>query len=224
MRRSLWKTAIPSLLYLAVALACLIRWSSPGTWSRIDVFSGGYLGLRLLGSVHSLALNREAFRSRAVREEWWGLSSNPGWTRWVMLLMAADLAVFLDYGHWHLTPGLERASLQGVGLGLYVLAAAWQMWTDSYLARHFSGDDHGPTPIESGPFRYIRHPRYAGAIVAKFAFALTFASALGWLLALAWAVLLTREVKIEEVHLRNRFGAEYEDYARRTARLLPGIY
>ena len=78
--------------------------------------------------------------------------------------------------------------------------------------------------MDQGPFRYVRHPRYAAAMLAKGAFALVFASALGWMLALTWAVLLLKKVSVEEEHLRNMFGNEYEAYAQRTARLLPGIY
>lgn len=249
LRKAFWKTAIPSLLYLALALACLVRWDAPRPWSRLDVFSGAYLLLRLLGSIHSIVSNREVFGSEETRREWWALTSDPGGIKWVMVLMAADLTVFLDYAHWRLTPALDRASLKSLGLALYLLASIWQMWTDGYLARYFArlqpaeGPERGaegpleagpgprrPRPVEpakpirEGPFRYIRHPRYAAAIAAKIAFALVFASALGWALTAAWALLLTRKVGIEEAHLRRVFGAEYEEYARRTARMLPGIY
>ena len=224
MRRAFWKTAIPSLLYLALALACLMQWGAPDLWSRVDVFSGGYLLLRLLGSVHSIVSNRKAFGSEETRREWWAMTSDPGGIKWVVFLMTADLAVFLDYGHWRLTPALERASLQGLGLALYLAAAAWQMWTDACLAAYFAREQPASGPIEAGPFRFIRHPRYAGAIAGKVAFALVFASVPGWFLLLAWSVLLTRQVGREEAHLRKLFGAEYEAYAQKTARLLPGIY
>jgi protein-S-isoprenylcysteine O-methyltransferase Ste14 len=224
MRKTLWTTLIPSLLYLALALACLIEWHARNPWSRVDLFSGGYLAIRLLGSIHSVVSSREAFRTSQVRQAWWGIDSSPGWTRWVKLLMASDLLVFLDYGHWRLTPGLERPWLQSVGLALYVCAAVWQMLTDHYLATYFARERGQQGPIENGPFRYVRHPRYAGAMVGKVAFALAFSSTPGWMLALAWAVLLTRQARREEEHLRKLFGTAYEAYAERTARLLPGVY
>jgi len=58
----------------------------------------------------------------------------------------------------------------------------------------------------------------------KIAVALVFASAVGWLLVGVWSLLLLRQVRLEEVHLYNLFGCEYEAYARQTARLVPGIY
>ena len=213
-----------SLLYILLASACLINWRTPDPWSRLDLFSGGYLLLRTLGSAHSLVTSRKAFRSRQVMREWWAVTSDPKGIQRTIFLMLADLVVFFDYGHWHTLPALERPALQGMGVALYAVAWAWQVWTDAYLAWHFTGDHAQRGPMDQGPFHYVRHPRYAGAILAKCAFALVFASALGWLLALTWAILLLKKVSVEEEHLRNMFGNEYETYAQRTARLLPGVY
>jgi protein-S-isoprenylcysteine O-methyltransferase Ste14 len=213
-----------SLVYILLAGACLISWRTPDLWSRFDLFSGGYLVLRTLGSAHSLVTSRKAFRSRQVMQEWWAVTSDPQGIQRTILLMLADLVVFVDYGHWHTLPTLERPVLQGMGLALYAVALGWQVWTDAHLARHFAGDHAQRGPMDQGPFRYVRHPRYAGAILAKCAFALVFASALGWLLALTWAILLLKKVSVEEQHLRHMFGNEYETYAQRTARLLPGVY
>lgn len=156
--------------------------------------------------------------------EWWALNSDPKGIARVIVLMLADLMVFADYAHWHLLPVLHQPALQGLGLALYTLAAASQMWADAYLAGYFAEDGSHVGLMDEGPFRYVRHPRYAAAIVAKAAFALVFASAPGWLLALAWGILLFKKVNVEEEHLRQRFGADYEAYAQRTARLLPGVY
>jgi protein-S-isoprenylcysteine O-methyltransferase Ste14 len=217
-------TSALSFLYLLSALACLLQWNTAQLWERVDYFSGPYLALRAVGAVHSVISNRRAFRSKQVRREWWGQTSNPGIINWVILLMLGDLTVFLDYGHWHTLRALERPALQGLGLTLYLLAAGWQMWTDSYLAKYFRYCGTEGEPIIGGPFRYIRHPRYAAAIAGKVAFALMFASLLGWLMAMAWTFVLLEKVRAEEAHLRELFGARYEAYAEKTTRLLPGIY
>lgn len=217
-------TSILSFVYLLAAFACLIQWGSSRPWVRVDLFSGGYLGLRVLGAVYSLISARLVFRSKQLRREWWGQTSNPAVVRWVILLMIGDLLVFLDYGHWHTSPVLERPGLKGLGLAVYFLAAVWQMWADFYLARYFSHRGTEGAPITDGPFRHIRHPRYAAAIAGKLAFALVFASLLGWLLGLAWTILLVKKVRTEEAHLLKLFGARYKAYAEKTTRLLPGIY
>lgn len=224
MRQPLWKTLACSLGYLGIALACLIQWNGSNPWLRVDVFAGSYLALRLAGSLHSIVSSLRAFRSKAVREEWWALDSDPVGPKWVMALMATDLAAFLDYGHWRLMPSLQRPLLQSFGLGLYVAVAIWQTWTDAHLARYFNQDQPEAMPMDHGPYRYVRHPRYAAAIVGKIAFALVLASGLGWLLAACWGVLLLRKMAVEEAHLQSLFGRKYKEYAQRTARVVPGVY
>lgn len=218
------KTLACSLGYLAVALACLIQWTSPHPWTRIDWFTGSYFLLRFVGSLHSMISSLGAFRSKPLRQEWWALNSDPEGPQWVMALMALDLVVFLDYGHWRLSPALARPGLQASGLALYCAVTFWQIWTDSYLARYFNEHGQSLQPLSHGPYRYVRHPRYAAAIVGKVAMALTFASVFGWVLVVAWGLLLLNKIAVEERHLRKMFGLHYESYARTTARVIPGIY
>jgi protein-S-isoprenylcysteine O-methyltransferase Ste14 len=107
---------------------------------------------------------------------------------------------------------------------MYFAVTVWQKWTDRHLDRAFAGQTLRPRLTQSGPFGYVRHPRYAGALAGKVAAALVFASALGWLQAALWSVLLLRQIRLEEVHLRGLFGREYEEYSQHTARLVPGIF
>lgn len=224
MRQMFGKTLLCSLAYLGVALACLIQWRSPHPRARLDWFAGGYFALRFIGSLHSMVSSLGAFRSSRVREEWWALNSDPAGPQWVMVLMALDLVVFLDYGQWQLTPGLARPALQFAGIALYLAVTLWQIWTDSYLARYFNENGQPLLPMNYGPYRHVRHPRYAAAIVGKVAMALTFASLFGWLLALAWGLLLLNKIAVEERHLRKLFGSRYETYSQTTAKVIPGIY
>jgi len=217
-------TYVYSLGYILLAGACLIRWGSPDPWLRFDLFSGGYLLLRTLGSVHSIFAGRSVFRSPQVMQEWWATNSDPGGIQRVMILMALDLTVFLDYAHWRAWTLLELPTLQSCGLVLYAGAIAWQVWADNYLARFFAQGAPQRTPMREGPYRFVRHPRYAAALCGKVAFALVFANGLGWLMAISWAALLLRKVEVEEAHLRKLFGRGYEAYQRTTAKVLPGVY
>jgi protein-S-isoprenylcysteine O-methyltransferase Ste14 len=218
------KTLACSLAYLGVAVACLIQWNRSNPWLRLDWFATFYFALRLVGSLHSIVSSLGVFRSRSLRQEWWALNSDPAGPRWVMLLMALDLLVFLDYGHWRLVPWLAQPVLQAFGLILYLAVTVWQIWTDAYLARYFDQDDAPMVPMNHGPYRYVRHPRYAAAIAGKVAMALIFASPFGWLLVIAWGLLLLNKITIEEKHLRKLFGPRYESYARTTAKVIPGIH
>jgi protein-S-isoprenylcysteine O-methyltransferase Ste14 len=212
------------IAYPVVALLCLIQWSGPSPWARVDLFSGFYLlirGLRVMRSVLKPSRKRD---SGEFRRERWGSTAAPGWVNWALALTLADLAVFLDYGHWHLVPGLRRPYLQALGLLLYVAAALWMRWTKRFLSMAFADNRVQPTLTQSGPFRHVRHPYYAGALLEKIAAALVFASAAGWLLIVPWSFLLLRQIRLEETHLRALFGPEYDAYARQTARLVPRIY
>jgi len=224
MSKMFWKTLAYSLAYLAIAVACLIRWTAPDPWQRFDWFAGGYFLLRFVSSLHSIVSSLGVFRSGLLRQEWWALNSDPAGPKWVMALMAFDLVVFIDYGHWQLSPWLVRPVFQGIGIALYCAVTCWQIWTDHYLARYFDQHQQSLLPMNHGPYRYVRHPRYAAAIAGKIAMALTFASLLGWLLVIAWGGLLLNKIAIEERHLRRLFGVRYESYARTTARVIPGIY
>lgn len=227
MKKLLGKSLVYSLAYLGVAIACLVQWNAGRFWARIDWFAATYFGLRFMGSLHSIISSLGVFRSETLREEWWALNSDPEGSQWVvdvMALMALDLVVFLDYGHWRLAPWLVRPTLQIAGVVLYLVVTLWQIWTDSYLARYFDRNQQPPLPMNEGPYRYVRHPRYAAAIAGKIAMALIFASLPGWFLALAWGLLLLNKMSVEERHLRQLFGVRYESYARSTAKVIPGIY
>ena len=108
---------------------------------------------------------------------------------------------------------------------IYIAVTFWQMWADCYLARYFNQNQQPLLPMNNGPYRYVRHPRYAAAIIGKIAMALIFASASDgcWRLHGACYLLLNK-IAIEEEHMRKVFGWQYESYARTTARLIPGIY
>jgi protein-S-isoprenylcysteine O-methyltransferase Ste14 len=224
MRRSFWKTLACSLGYLGLALVCLVQWDGAHTWQRVDRFAGTYLTLRLIGSMHSIFSSMGVFRSKPLKREWWALNSDPAGPKFVMFLMALDLIVFIDYGHWHYVTWLARPVLQTIGLALYLTVTVWQIWTDAHLAKYFGQGGLPPLPMSYGPYRHVRHPRYAAAIVGKVAMALTLARIFGWLLVIAWSLLLLNKIAVEEKHLRELFGVRYEIYARATARVIPGIY
>jgi protein-S-isoprenylcysteine O-methyltransferase Ste14 len=224
MKTNLWKTGACSLGYLLLAFACLVRWQTHQRWVRLDYFSGGYFILRLFSSIYSLSSSRRVFHSKSVMNQWWALDSDPAGPHWVMFLMFLDLAVFLDYGHSQLISWLAHPVLQAFGLALYLAVTLWQIWTDAYLARYFNQSGAPLPPMNRGPYRHVRHPRYAAAIAGKMAMALIFASLFGWILLTAWAILLLNKIAIEEKYLRKYFGGSYDTYSQTTAKVIPGIY
>jgi protein-S-isoprenylcysteine O-methyltransferase Ste14 len=221
--KALWGTLLLTLAYFALALVCLRQWGTPQPWARVDVFSGGFLGLMIFAMILEFRFGLPTLRSPAALRDAVGMAYDTATLVLLPLLSAGDLLVFLDYGHWHLTPALQNAGLQITGLLFDIVGIAWLLWTDAQLTRHFTQDSPRRV-LQSGPFRYVRHPRYAAILIIRLAFALVFASAVGWLLAIAWMLVLLRRIRLEEEHLQKHFGSEYDAYAARTPRLIPGVY
>jgi protein-S-isoprenylcysteine O-methyltransferase Ste14 len=218
-----WGAILILAVYLAAAIACLWQWNSAQPLARVDIFSGGVVLLLLIWSIGTIHFHRAIFQSPEVMREASGEVFDPLMFVWIAVFAAAELGVFLDYGHWHLVPVLQQPALQVIGLGMCAFAALWLIWTDAYLSRQFRSLSSRKILTE-GPYRFVRHPRYAALIVSSVAVSLALASILAWALAIGWLWVNLKRVELEEGHLRNLFGAEYDAYASRTPRFLPGIY
>ena len=79
--------------------------------------------------------------------------------------------------------------------------------------------------VDTGIYRIIRHPSYLGLLASMFGFGLASGNWFSFaaLVALPLAGALYR-IRVEEQLLLRRFDPAYQDYARRTKKLLPGIY
>jgi len=79
--------------------------------------------------------------------------------------------------------------------------------------------------VETGLYRSIRHPAYLGHLASMLGIGLISGNwlSLALMVALPLAGTLYR-IHVEEAALVRHFGPAYEAYARRTRRLLPGIY
>lgn len=83
----------------------------------------------------------------------------------------------------------------------------------------------GHQVVRSGPYRFLRHPSYAGLLLAMVGLGLThhnFAS----LAALVGCCLIgvLYRIRVEERVLRSELGAAYTEYADHTPRLVPGVW
>ena len=74
--------------------------------------------------------------------------------------------------------------------------------------------------LTEGPYRFSRNPMYLGHLIFMLGLALSTGSRLAWAILLANAPWFQSRVLADEVRLRDKFGAEYEDYCRRVRRWL----
>ena len=111
-----------------------------------------------------------------------------------------------------------------VGLAVQVGSALLAVWARRHLGRNWSGaitSVVGHQLVRTGPYRLIRHPIYSG-MLGMF---LGTAVVSGELHALVAFVIIAaaywRKIRLEEAHLRNVFGAEYEEYRKKSWALIP---
>jgi protein-S-isoprenylcysteine O-methyltransferase Ste14 len=117
---------------------------------------------------------------------------------------------------------------QITGLCLVVMGIILFLWARNHLKENYSGhlSVKSKQPlIKSGPYRIIRHPGYASFILIALGVSLAYSSLIG-LAAVPVLVVpgLLFRIRREEELLRNHFGQEFENYAARTKRLIPGIW
>jgi protein-S-isoprenylcysteine O-methyltransferase Ste14 len=105
---------------------------------------------------------------------------------------------------------------------------AVRVWAIVVLGKSFRTTvevDAGQRVVESGPYRWVRHPSYTGILLLMVGLSLVYGNwpALAVLLVLPTGVLVYR-IFVEEAVLTEVTGRAYADYAARTKRLVPGLW
>lgn len=148
-----------------------------------------------------------------------------------LLFVVLGVAFSLDFGFALLAPSLAIASAARpcfvAGICCVIAGTALRWWAIATLGRYFTVDvvTHTAQPvINSGPYRRIRHPAYAGLLLALFGFGLALGN---WAGLLAMMVLsggaFGYRIAVEEAALRASLGDAYARYMSRTWRLIPCI-
>lgn len=82
----------------------------------------------------------------------------------------------------------------------------------------------GQRLITDGIYGHIRHPLYLGEMTRNLGFALLFSSLFGLIVMIIANIFLIIRIEIEEKMLIAEFGPEYEEYKKKTKKLIPYIY
>lgn len=117
--------------------------------------------------------------------------------------------------------------LDPLGVAVFLLGLTIEISARRALGKHFSvkiRTTENQMLVQSGPYRFIRHPIYLGVILVYFSAAIAWESAYGALIILPIIPLLQRRIIIEEKVMALRFGDEYAAYAKKTKRLIPLVY
>ena len=93
------------------------------------------------------------------------------------------------------------------------------------MGRYFTVDvasEASQPVIDVGPYRLVRHPSYAGILLALFGFALTLGNWAGLFAMLVLpAAAFAYRIRVEEAARLSTLGESYARYMHRTWRLIP---
>jgi protein-S-isoprenylcysteine O-methyltransferase Ste14 len=153
------------------------------------------------------------------------------WDRWVVglaavFLIASWVVAGLDV-RFVLT-GLLPLAYHLAGLLLTVLGYALFLWALACNAFFAEGvrvqEERGHAVARGGPYRYVRHPGYVGAILSQVATPLLLGSLWALVPAIAGGAMYIVRTHLEDRALRKELPG-YEEYAQQTRyRLVPGVW
>ena len=122
----------------------------------------------------------------------------------------------------------KRTSLFALGICFMLLGVALRWYSAAMLGKYFTFDvsiQSDQILIEAGPYRYIRHPSYSGALLTLFGFSLALGNWAGLVAALSCLGLAyAYRIPVEESALALALGETYRQYMKRTWRLVPFLF
>ena len=234
-RTNRWRTIVQQLLtsvggvliLLSPILLCLAagRWNWRAGWLFGLTLVISIIMSRVLVAVKSPGLLAE--RARWIKGE-----SAEGWDQILLPIVGVygPLAVLVVAGlderfGW---PPPIAPWVQVVAFALVLAGLAFATWAmvanQSFSAVVRIQADRGQTVVTSGPYRFVRHPGYAGGMLAWLAAPLALGSLWALLPAALTAIALVIRTILEDRMLHADLPG-YAEYAQRTrARLLPGVW
>lgn len=114
----------------------------------------------------------------------------------------------------------------GIGLVLFLLGLVFAIWARLHIGRNWGTPmtrKDQPELVTTGPYHWVRHPIYAGILIA----AVGTAMALSWLGLIAVGVVgayFVYSATVEERYMTDQFPDAYPAYKRSTRMLVPFVF
>jgi protein-S-isoprenylcysteine O-methyltransferase Ste14 len=198
---------------------------------RIDYWQGWVFGIVNFFIVLALFLKfsdiSEIMRERAKpgsETKWW---DKLFWAFFGPMNLAIIIIASLDAGRFHWSGPLPLI-VYPLGYALYLFSSAIHFWAIR-VNRFYSStvsiqNEKGQEVIQSGPYRFLRHPGYLGIALMVICIALVLGSLWAFVPALCVVVLLIGRTALEDSALQQELSG-YAAYARKVRyRLLPKIW
>jgi protein-S-isoprenylcysteine O-methyltransferase Ste14 len=213
-----WIVGMGALLFVPAG-----TWRWPAAWVYLAT-------MILIGLVSGLWLAKTDPELFAERMRLTARDEQPAADKlFVPVLGAFLLGWFVLNGIDHRLHGCDfTRALQALGLAMLLASTVFIMWVlheNSFAAPLVKvQSERGHHVISSGPYAWVRHPMYSGAIVFFIGIPLLLGSLWGLIAAPLLALLFAVRAIIEERTLRDGL-AGYIDYTSQVRyRLLPGIW
>jgi len=148
-----------------------------------------------------------------------------------LLWIVITLSVFLSFYAAAVFPAARMGAalaMRCLGMVLFAVGLAIRWYAIIHLGRFFTVNvaiaaNH--RLIDTGPYRFVRHPSYTGALMAFLGLALCLDN---WaslaVMMVPVSLVFLRRIRVEEAALLQGLGHPYEDYMSRTKRLIPALY
>jgi len=191
----------------------------PTTTARVIFFAVFIVWLAFTFLIERIIVGNEG-RGKARRRE------DRGSGLLIYLGVLVSLIVAFEFAGAGITPLPDWVFI--VGIFLMLLGIFVREWAVITLRRYFSfrvSVREDQKVIESGPYRFVRHPAYSGSILTMVGVGLAVQSWAAVLVLLALCgIAYGYRIHVEETALLKELGEEYSKYMSRTKKLIPFIF
>lgn len=196
------------------------------SWPRAWIFLGVvFVGTAVTVSVLPEELLNERYKPPVQRGQ--PLFDKIGIFVFVFSFVAAVLFIPFDVFRLHL---LRPPNIVTSIFGLALFATGWALITAAMRANAFAApvvrhqEERGQRVVDSGPYRFVRHPMYSAVLPLLVGMSLWLGSFAGAIVAIVPTVLIGIRAMLEEKFLRGELPG-YADYTTRTRfRMIPYLW
>jgi protein-S-isoprenylcysteine O-methyltransferase len=193
-------------------------------------FSSGPAYESIFWAAYGLWVFLESFGSITKRSSDRSRTSDRGSSRvlWILYWLSLGLAFLISYVLPQANIMWNRSAVFFIGIGLMLAGLAFRWYAVAVLGRSFTFDvavRAGQTVVESGPYRYIRHPSYTGALITIVGLGVALGNwASLFALLVCMGIAYAYRISVEEAALVAALGEPYKQYMLRTRRLIPFVF
>jgi protein-S-isoprenylcysteine O-methyltransferase Ste14 len=135
----------------------------------------------------------------------------------LLLVVASIVALGVTGNLFVLSPLVIAVQAGAIGLSI------WARRSFQKGAFRVAAAPGGSSIIRNGPYRFVRHPMYAAALLFIWAAVVSHVSAFTVAVGVVVSGIVIARVIVEERLLRTRYS-DYDDYARATRALVPYVF